>query len=176
MSRDTGAGITEKEGTMKKGFPTFTLILIFAATAFIADGASTSFLTPDKSDGVVLGGVQTVTLFGGDVPISQTAQRRAGFKTPYEIVPLALDCDNLARVATAQVKLRNVTDTADVFANITVNSAGNTRTTTIVAGQTTIQKGDILELQATTDGSGTITALQCYVTYLASGVPDNRTQ
>jgi hypothetical protein len=161
---------------MKKGFAAISLILIFMVTAFIADGASTSFLTPDKSDGVILGGVQTVTLFGRDVAINQTAQRRAGFKTPYEIVPLSFDCDDFARVATAQAKLRNVTDTADVFANITLVSAGNARSTTVVAGQSTIQKGDILELQATTDGTGTITDLQCYFTYLASGVPDNRTQ
>jgi hypothetical protein len=137
--------------------------------------SSTNLLSQDRTDGVVIGAPVTVTLFGRDVAISQTNQRRAGFKAPYDLIPLSFQVDNTARVATASVKLRNVTDAADVFANVVATSASAVRSTTVVAGQTIVQKDDVLELQATTDGTGTITDLQAQFTYIAAGVPDNRT-
>lgn len=144
-------------------------------------GSSSSFLDPRTADGTVLGTVLSTSMWIGDVIASQTNLRRNAFVCPYDIIPLAIDFNNLAVAGgTPTARLQNVTDTTTVFAATNLTTAAGVRNSTPptpAAGTTAtiIPKNKNLEVQVTTAGGVTITGMWAVFTYMIAGVPDNRT-
>lgn len=137
----------------------------------------TDFNNPDNLTGGAVGGVATLTIFGGDVIASQTNLVTAAVKAPFDLIPLSLEICNRARDAgTPSAGLYNSTDTADIFANATLGATGVPVHNSTVAGTApaVVNKGDVMQLRATTAAGVTITGLQAVLTYLSTGDPSNR--
>lgn len=147
-----------------------------AAPTNINPGVNGTFTTTNAYGAEYYGGPSgaiVISLSSAAVGASATAEVENSYTMPFKARFRSASHSNKASTGTAQFDLYNSTSAALLTALTTITSATPGAITAVGAATEIINKGDVIQLRATTAGSSSITHLVAWLHVTPIGEADN---
>lgn len=147
-----------------------------SAPTNINPGVNATFLTSNAYGAEFYGGPAgaiPISFSSAAVGASATAEVESAFTMPFKARFRSVSHSNKATTGTAQFDLYNSTSAALLVALTTITSATPGAITTVGAATEILNKGDIIQLRATTAGSSSISHLMAWLMVTPIGEADN---